>query len=104
MYRAEYVSDKDIQRQTVNTLTPAQLAEYVPYLRFAQSTYCSAELLDDWKCGGEYSSIVYFHHPILNVIDQRHVRQSRILTSRWWEVTGMLFRGVSAVSSSCDFH
>ena len=53
------LTDEDIQPETVTTLTPAQLAEFVPYLWFAQSTYCPAELLDGWKCGGEYSSVVY---------------------------------------------
>jgi hypothetical protein len=33
--------------------TPAQLAEFSPYLRFAQSTYCPPEALDGWKCGSE---------------------------------------------------
>jgi hypothetical protein len=42
-----------VPRQSISTLTAAQVASFKPYSRFASSAYCKPANTLAWNCGGE---------------------------------------------------
>ena len=40
------------RRQSITTLSPAQVNSYTPYTHYASTGYCSASSTINWSCGG----------------------------------------------------
>jgi hypothetical protein len=38
--------------RAIEKLTPAQIAQFIPFTRFASAAYCAPELTSLWTCGG----------------------------------------------------
>lgn len=48
-------------RQSISTLTAAQVAAFKPYTRYASSAYCMPANTLAWNCGGESQKCIGAH-------------------------------------------
>jgi hypothetical protein len=43
-----------VPRQSITTLTPAQVSAFKPYTYYASTAYCKPAATLAWNCGGEF--------------------------------------------------